>query len=207
MPVRLSLALVFLAAGCSDSDYALGGKSHHDGDDSGPRYEPRSDSAAEDDTGAEDTGAVPLGDDDCYDPGTAYDMYPAAGLVVTQSNLGFDLTFMGSSAGYTSELWLWAPEQVWVGTGHETDTGNTVSVGTYAEGSELMFAIVVTDTGDTFYSGPSSRNVDGFDHAAITYAGDCGWVVGFEDQLGGGDQDFNDIQLTISGPLELQPVE
>jgi len=206
MQTLLTLVLVMLAAGCTNPDYALGGKGHHDGDDSGTGFDADADSG-DYDSAADDTAAVPVGDGDCYDPGTAYDMQPAAGLVVTQSNIGFDLAFMGSSAGYTSELWLWAPEQVWVGTGHETDAGNTVSVGTYAEGTELMFAIVVTDTGDTFYSGPSTRNVDGFDHAAITYAGDCRWVVGFEDQLGGGDQDFNDIQLTIAGPLELQLVE
>jgi hypothetical protein len=146
-----------------------------------------------------DTGA-------CYDPSTAYDMHPAAGLVVTQSGIPFEVTYVGSDAGYTNQLWLWEPSRVLVGTGHSTAPGTTTSLGTFAAGTELMFAIVVTDNGNTWYSGPAARNTDGFDHAAITYSGGCTWVVGFEDQEGGGDQDFNDIELTISGPLEMQIV-
>lgn len=188
------------------SEYSLGGKLDRAGDDTASRFDTdRSDQDTTDTNGGE-TGGAPGGDDRCYDPGTAYDMHPAAGLVVTQDNLGFDIRFEGSSAGYTSELWLWQPQQVWVGTGHVTAEGTTTSVGSFAAGTELEFAIVVQDTGYTYYSGPSSRNTDGFNHAAVTYSGDCEWIVGFEDQLGGGDQDFNDIELTIMGPLELQPV-
>lgn len=190
------------------TDYGFAGKDDHDGtagegggtsevgegNDTGPG-------------GGEGSGEDTLTEGACYDPGTAYDMHPAAGLVVTQDNLDFDIGFLGSSAGYTSELWVWEPERLWVGTGHETPAGTTVSLGALPVGTELQFAIVVTDNGNTYHSGPSSRNEDGFDHAAVTYIGECRWIVGFEDQYGWGDQDFNDIQLSISGPLELVPVE
>ena len=145
-------------------------------------------------------------DDPCWEPDAALDKHPAAGLVVTQDDIGFDLIFVGSDAGYTNELWLWDPAKVYVATGHATAPGTLVSVGSFAVGTELVFAIVVTDNGNTWYSGPATRNADSFDHAAITYVGDCEWVVGFEDEDGGGDQDFNDIELTIAGPLEMQLV-
>lgn len=205
MPLPRALALLPLLAACTE--YEFGGKVDHPGrDDSAAAYDPRVSDSAPGDSGT-DTGVIPVGDDTCYDPGTAYDMQPAAGLVVTQSDIAFDITFEGSYAGYTSDLWLWEPSRVYVGTGHTTAEGTTVSAGTFPVDTELEFAIVVTDNGNTYYSGPATRNSDGFDHAAITYVGDCRWIVGFEDQYGGGDQDFNDIELSISGPMELKPVE
>ena len=195
--------LLPLLVGCSE--YSLGEKIQHARGDSSSDLDTAAHDSDVSGTTDSDTGVAVVGDDACYDPGTAYDMHPAAGLVVTQSNLGFEITFEGSSAGYTSELWLWEPERIAVGTGHTTPEGTSTSVGTFAVGTELEFAIVVADTGYTYYSGPSTRNEDGFNHAAVTYTGDCMWVVGFEDQYGGGDQDFNDIELTISGPLARPP--
>ena len=69
---------------------------------------------------------------------------------------------------------------------------------------ESLFRLEVLSTGYTYYSGPASRNPDGQIHTAITYIGECRWAVGFEDMHGGGDQDFNDITMIISGNLELQ---
>jgi hypothetical protein len=146
-------------------------------------------------------------DDLCFEPDSAWNLNPAAGLVVTQADLDLAATFEGSDAGYTSDLYLDQPAQVYVGTGHVSATGTSVALGTFPVGTELVFAITVQDTGDTFYSGPGSRNADGFNHAAVTYAGDCRWLVGFEDLYDGGDQDFNDIELTITGPLEMQLVQ
>lgn len=168
-------------------------------------------SSGEDDTGpgspgdSDDPPGNP-GDDECYDPDAAYDMHPAAGLVVTQP-LELVVAYQGSDAGYTSELYLESPYSLYLGTGHQTAPGTATSLGVLPPGAELIFSIRVTDNGNVFYSGPASRNTDGFNHAAITYAGECVWVVGFEDEYGGGDQDFNDIELTITGPLEMQLVE
>ncbi len=205
MPRRLSSLTLVLAAACTD--YGFAGKEDQPGTADGGAETDPNEGDASDPAGTEGSGQDTLTEGACYDPGTAYDMHPAAGLVVTQDTIAFDIGFLGSSAGYTSELWVWEPERLWVGTGHETATGTTVSLGTLPVGTELEFAIVVTDNGYTYYSGPSTRNVDGYNHAAVTYIGACRWIVGFEDELGGGDQDFNDIQLSISGPLELVPVE
>ena len=219
MTRTLVLCLV-LASGCSDYEFHTpdGGKPH--GDDTGGAGPPDgsddsgdSSSGSPDDSGdpgtdpPDDTDDPPETnpDDECWDPDSAYDMHPAAGLVVTQY-LNIDVAYQGSDAGFTSELWLSSPLSVYLGTGHITAEGSTTTLGTFAPGTELIFSIHVTDNGNVYYSGPSSRNADGFNHAAITYVGECVWVVGFEDEYGGGDQDFNDIELTISGPLEMQLV-
>ena len=154
----------------------------------------------------DDDDATPIdADDECFDPDSAYDMHPAAGLVVTQA-LDVSVVFEGGDAGYTSELYLYSPDVVYLGTGNVTAPGLTTDLGVFTPGLELIFSIVVTNNGTSFYSGPASRNDDGFDHVAVTYVGECTWVIGFEDEFGGGDQDFNDIELTITGPLEMQLV-
>ncbi len=144
--------------------------------------------------------------DGCFDPSSAYDLHPAAGLVVTDDSVPIIAIYDGSDAGYTSELWLTSPRTKYIATGHESSPGTSVDLGTYDVGTELVFAIKVTDNGQWFYSGPGERNSDGQLHGAVTYKGDCGWTVGFEDSWGGGDQDFNDITMTIGGELEMQIV-
>ncbi len=184
-----------------DTDTSGGGSGSPD--DTDPGGDADTDTDTDTDTDADADTDV---QDECWDPDSAYDMHPAAGLVVTQ-RLALQVSYEGSDAGYTSELYLSSPDSIYLGTGHVTAEGTTTYLGIFDVGTELVFSIQVTDNGNVFYSGPASRNADGFNHAAITYAGDCVWLVGFEDEYGGGDQDFNDIELTISGPLEMQQVE
>ena len=144
--------------------------------------------------------------DGCYDPDSAYDKHPAAGLVAVDASSVITATYDGSDAGYTSELWLTGSPSVYIATGHTSSAGTSVDLGAFAVGTELVFAIRVTDEDLWYYSGPAKRNRDGVLHAAVTYQGACKWTVGFEDSWGGGDQDFNDITMTIDGALEMQIV-
>ncbi len=145
--------------------------------------------------------------DGCYDPSSAYDKHPAAGLVVIDDTSVITATYDGSDAGYTSELWLTGSPSVYIATGHNSSAGTRVDLGTFKLATELVFAIRVTDEDWWFYSGPASRNGDNTLHSAVTYLGSCKWTVGFEDSWGGGDQDFNDITMTIQGGLEMQLVK
>ncbi|PYM55966.1 MAG: hypothetical protein DMD77_17740, partial [Candidatus Rokuibacteriota bacterium] len=73
-----------------------------------------------------------------------------------------------------------------------------------APGSELIFGILVLNTGDTFKMGPGGRNPDGVEHVLVDYAeGDGGDValLGFEDLFGGGDHDYNDANFEIQGGI------
>ena len=51
----------------------------------------------------------------------------------------------------------------------------------------------------TFYS-DIALNSDGFDHAALLLASN-GVIIGFEDLYGGGDRDYNDLIVHVSGVI------
>ena len=122
---------------------------------------------------------------------------PAAELVVIDADATATATFCDGSAGYTSEVWLDEPSTVYIGTGHLTPYGAEVDLGAFKAGDELIFFIYVHDTGYTYYTGPGSRNPDGMVHAAVTDLGDGAYHVGFEDLEGGGDRDYDDINIVV----------
>ncbi len=110
-------------------------------------------------------------------------------------------TYLGHTADYTNELYLYMPS---TGLGvifnnHTTPIGTTFDLGSFAAGTELVFAIYVLNTGDTFYSGDASRNSDGLAHAVVDteYTADAAYV-GFEDLLGGGDMDYDDVMFSFT---------
>lgn len=110
-------------------------------------------------------------------------------------------TYLGHTAGYTNELYLYLPvnSNGVIFNNHTTPVGTTFDLGTFTAGTELEFAIYVLNTGETFYSGPGTRNPDGLAHVKtddLIVAPEV-WV-GFEDLLGGGDMDFDDVQFKFS---------
>lgn len=109
-----------------------------------------------------------------------------------------------SSAGYTHQLWLYSPVSQYIAMNY--DVGTTINLGTFAAGTELIFGILVENTGDIFYTGPGSRNADNLAHAAVDVQSPGVAQVGFEDLLGGGDQDYNDCVFTFSGVIAPNPV-
>jgi len=115
------------------------------------------------------------------------------------------IQFVESDAGFDSVLVLAAPdEQGPFFPNHTTAPGASSSLGFFAAGTELVFGLRVLTTGDSFFTGPASRNPDGVVHArASRWLGTPtiptpGVVVGFEDLLGGGDRDFNDYRFVVS---------
>lgn len=202
-----SMFLIALLAGCSEYDLGAGALEGLEPTDTASY-------AAADDatpTGGEDTGSdtgVPDtgqdGEDPCYQDDHAYDVSPAARLIVDDANAPITVTFTASDSAYNDELWLEFPWLQALGVGGETAPGTTYAVGTIAADTELTFGINVRNTGDHFQSGPASRNADGVTHVAVTYAGQCAWTIGFEDLWGGGDQDYNDVELLIEGRLHVE---
>jgi|GEM_PF-3866083 len=141
-------------------------------------------------------------EDPCVDPETAYELHPEAELTIVDTDLPIYVEYTGTNAGYTSELWLDSPTEVYLATGHSTMPGAQIPLSSVS-GSQLRFRIDVISTGYSFFSGLASGNPDNQVHVAIAYLGDCKWSVGFEDQYGGGDQDFDDIMLILGGNLEM----
>ncbi len=87
--------------------------------------------------------------------------------------------------------------------------GQVVDLGTFPAGTELIFHVVADTSCSSFgpgpyldwYTGPASRNADGFCHAWVdaAYTGPYGGTaVGFEDLFGLGDAGYEDLIYTFS---------
>lgn len=108
--------------------------------------------------------------------------------------------FAGSEAGYTSTLGLFVngvDTGVWGLNNKTSPVGTFLSFGPVRRGDELVFAIAVQNTKQTYFS-DVSWNKDGFNHVwAVPFAGSgklpSGTFVGFEDIWKGGDKDYNDL--------------
>ncbi len=160
------------------------------------------DSGGIDDDDDEGNGEVTEeGEDACYEPEDGYAQNPAARVVTAAASQPITVTFLGSDSGYDDELWIHSPISDHLFDAWSETPGATAILGPYEEGTELLFAAYVHNTGDTWYTGPASRNGDGVVHGATTYEGNCSWIVGFEDLPGGGDLDFNDVIFRVQGPL------
>jgi hypothetical protein len=110
-------------------------------------------------------------------------------------------TFVGSDAAYTSQLFLNTPGNALgvIFNNHSSQPGASISLGTFVAGTELIFRIHVLDTGNNFFNGGASRNPDNSPHAIVDTAfGPNQTLVAFEDLLGGGDEDYNDLMFSFT---------
>lgn len=125
---------------------------------------------------------------------------PILGAHVVVENTGpVVATFLGHTAGYTSDLYLSSPGFQYIFTNHTTPVGTSVNLGTFAAGTELIFQIYVRNTGYSYYSGPAARNPDGLAHAVVdSDYSPTATYVGFEDLFGGGDLDYDDLNFSFT---------
>ncbi|HEY3266881.1 MAG TPA: PEP-CTERM sorting domain-containing protein [Armatimonadota bacterium] len=109
-------------------------------------------------------------------------------------------TYQGNTAAYSNDLYLDSPANS-VGlifNNHADPVGLTKNLGTFNAGDELVFRLHVNDTGDNFFSGPASRNVDNHTHARVTENWQPGeTLVEFED-LNGGPYNYNDLSFSFT---------
>ena len=116
------------------------------------------------------------------------------GTIVVKESGDVTVTFQGSNAGYTSTLFFGGQELF----ASNVATGFEVTLEGLEAGQVLTFSILVQDTGNTFHTGSGSGNIDGVAHATVSNLEDGGTQVGFEDLLGGGDRDYNDLMFSFS---------
>ena len=130
---------------------------------------------------------------------------PAQAVPITEQTLiatggNVMVTFVSNGAGFTSELFLDGPLNEELGAifnNATTDVGTSIDLGSFAAGTELIFKLLVKETGDIFYTGFADRNADGIGHAAVD-SGEGQVLVGFEDLFGGGDFDYNDLVFAFT---------
>lgn len=112
--------------------------------------------------------------------------------------------YVGSRAGYFNTLSFDGSNLF----SQYSGPGTTRDLGYFSAGDELTFDLFVWQTGTTFHSGAGDNNVDGLAHfKAISVADGDGYLtsVGVEDQLGGGDLDFNDFMFTLTNVIDPPP--
>lgn len=121
------------------------------------------------------------------------------------------VTYQGSTAGYHNQLQLDSPANAW-GVLFDNQTSavsDCVDLGFFTAGTELIFRLDVITTGESFYSGPASRNADNLPHVRIDDAFSATEVlVEFEDLFGtpefpGG---FNDLGFSATNLIAAAPV-
>ena len=109
-------------------------------------------------------------------------------------------TYLGNSAGYSNDLFL-NGNPLLIFNNHATPVGTTVNLGTFAAGTELVFRLHVNNTGDDFFTGLASRNVDNLFHARVQADWQPGTtLVSFEDLRGTpeGQNGYNDLSFSFS---------
>jgi len=126
------------------------------------------------------------------------------GLLVIASGGAVTATYEGNSASYSNDLYL-VNTGAFVFNNHVNNPGDTAALGTFAAGTELLFKLFVNDTGDSFFTGPGSRNPDKHDHARVQ----AGWapgatLVSFED-LYNGPFDYNDLSFSFTNTVSGVP--
>ena len=112
-----------------------------------------------------------------------------------------DIVVQSGTAGFTSQLFLLRPDGTRNNIALNTEVGKHVTVGPFPAGRELVFGITVLNGGPTFFMGPASRNPDGIAHANVRETGVRTFLAGFEDQVGGGDRDYDDNVFQFTGNL------
>jgi uncharacterized protein DUF4114 len=109
-------------------------------------------------------------------------------------------TFVGSDAAFDNLLLLASPPNSdgVIFEGHVTPNGTVLNLGMFTAGTELILELS-NQVGGIFFSGPANRNPDNIAHAIVNYDFAPGQIfIGFEDMLGGGDLDYNDLEFTLS---------
>lgn len=110
-----------------------------------------------------------------------------------------EVEILPQDAGFTIELSLLSPGPArFIATNR--DTGAITKLGSFPAGAELIFSVFVRETQRTYVMGSGPGNPDGIAHAEITCFSSKRANIGFEDQLGGGDRDYNDLLCTVLQP-------
>lgn len=119
-------------------------------------------------------------------------------------------TYLGNTASYTNILYLDNgnadySDDFFIFNNKVSPVGSTVNLGLFPSGTELVFRLDVTNTGDRFFSGPASRNPDAEAHARVQ----SDWkpnetLVSFEDLLNGPFV-FNDLSFSFTNTTNTPP--
>ncbi len=134
-----------------------------------------------------------------------------------QNTLGFNTTGVGTKTGNPQLIFPNASSNIssYIGnpsappsTSAPLMPGDFVNLGTMPAGTKLDFFLIANGAsgGTNVFSTTTSANVDGIRHVVAYTSQDSPYLlIGFEDMLGGGDKDYNDVLIAINGTLTTAP--
>lgn len=105
------------------------------------------------------------------------------------------ITFISKTAAFSSDLVF---NGATLFNNQSAAPGFSTTVAGPAAGGAADFSINVLTTGQSFFTGLAALNADGLVHALLILNADGSITVGFEDILGGGDLDFDDLVFTVA---------
>lgn len=103
-----------------------------------------------------------------------------------------------SSSSFNNFIGLVDPALIFIGIDNQPNAPK-FKLGTFDDCDELIFAILSPQ--GLFKNGPGSRNPDGLIHAWVDFTSPNVATIGWEDLYNGGDNDFNDAVLEVSGAI------
>lgn len=116
-------------------------------------------------------------------------------LISDESEVAVEV--LSGDAQFISDLYLLSEPPILIANNREI--GRTVNLGLFPKGSVLLFGIIVRQTEQRFVMGDGAQNPDGLVHAVANQLPDGSIIVSFEDSLGGGDGDYDDVQFRFFG--------
>jgi len=136
--------------------------------------------------------------------------YPVFGQDIYYHGGSLQFEILAADSFYTSQIYLHTSTgNIFFGnnkiTGVVINIGDPSVIGLNAE-EEFVLGIHVTNTGKDFFMGGGYDNPDGIVHAVVNYGYNQTAIIGFEDLFGGGDLDYNDALIKVTGNLGLAQV-
>jgi hypothetical protein len=136
--------------------------------------------------------------------------YPVLGQDIYYHGGSLRFEILAADSAYTSQIYLHTNTgNIFLGsnkiTGVIINIGDPSVIGLNAE-EEFVLGIHVTNTGKDFFMGGGYDNPDGIVHAVVNYGDNQTAIIGFEDLFGGGDLDYNDALIKVTGKLGLAQV-
>jgi len=124
------------------------------------------------------------------------------------------ITILPYEAAFINTIYLFTPAGA-LRIAENADVGLVYNLSNFAalgisKGDELLFGIDVNPTGDRFFMGPASRNLDDVIHDRVDYRTSPGGgiaVVGFEDLFHGGDFDLDDSMFQVTGGVGIRGLQ
>ncbi len=122
---------------------------------------------------------------------------PDPAVFATGGKVEVEIVPVGLGVLFTNNIYLFSTSPPrFIGTNR--DGGTVVNLGTFPDGTELVFGIG-TPENHSYVTGPGERNPDGIAHAIVEAAGPGTVTVRFEDLFAGGDLNFADAVIRVTG--------